>query len=79
MDFSHEIKRIRIELLLSQMEFAEKLGVSFSTVNRWETGKNKPNFKTLKNIDSLCKENGIDFNMIKDIMIERGNNDIYSK
>ena len=32
------IKKIRIFLNMSQAEFAEKLKVSFATVNRWENG-----------------------------------------
>lgn len=38
--FSEEIKTIRQKSLLSQEAFAQALGVSFTTVNRWETGKN---------------------------------------
>ena len=37
------IKRIREIEGLSQSEYAETLGVSFSTVNRWENGKAYPN------------------------------------
>ncbi len=36
MDFSVMIKEIRQECYLSQQSFADELGVSFSTVNRWE-------------------------------------------
>ena len=39
MKFSEAIKTLRNKMILSQMEFAEELGVSFATVNRWETGK----------------------------------------
>lgn len=37
------LKNIRIHLNMSQTEFAEKLGVSFTTVNRWENGRVIPN------------------------------------
>ena len=39
MSFGNDIKMIRHKCLMSQMEFAEALGVSFATVNRWESGK----------------------------------------
>ena len=53
MSFSNDIKMIRHKCLMSQIEFAEALGVSFATVNRWESGRSKPNFKTMKLIKSL--------------------------
>ena len=49
--------------LLSQEAFAQAVGVSFTTVNRWESGKCKPTFKTMKLIDDFCKAQGIDFNI----------------
>ena len=39
--FSKEIKELRTTLGLTQEQFAAKLGVTFTTVNRWEN--NKPN------------------------------------
>ena len=53
MGFCNDIKMIRHKCLMSQTEFADALGVSFATVNRWESGKSKPNFKTMKLINSL--------------------------
>ena len=67
MSFAEDIKKIRRKAFLSQEEFAKKLGVSYTTVNRWETGKAKPNLKTMKLIDEYCKENGIDFDVCEDI------------
>lgn len=61
MKFADSIKDLRQKCLLSQIDFAKEIGVSFSTVNRWETGKSKPNYKTLKRIDEYCKNNSIDF------------------
>lgn len=65
MDFSKEIKTIRRKSLLSQEAFAQALGVSFTTVNRWECGKAKPTYKTMKLIDDYCKENNIEFDISK--------------
>lgn len=63
MDIGNKIKEIRIKSLLSQADFAKELGVSFSTVNRWENGKAIPNFKALKKIKEFCARNEIDFNV----------------
>lgn len=49
-----EIKRIRKTVLqLSQQELAAKLGVSFSTVNRWERGHAEPQPDRLRRIREL--------------------------
>jgi len=60
MDYTIILKRIR---LLSQKDFADAIGVSFSTVNRWENGKNIPNFKDLKKISDYCYTQNIPFNI----------------
>ena len=67
MSFSDAIKTVRQKALLSQEDFAKQLGVSHSTVNRWETGKTLPNFKTMKRIDVFCKENAIDFDVTGEV------------
>jgi transcriptional regulator with XRE-family HTH domain len=48
-------------------DFAKDIGVSFATVNRWETGKARPNLKTMKLIDDYCKRNNIDFDISQEI------------
>ena len=65
MDIGATIKEIRIKSLLSQADFAKELGVSFSTVNRWEKGKAVPGFKALKRIRDFCTKNKIGFNVDK--------------
>ena len=45
MTYPEAIKKLRSKLILSQTEFAELLGVSFDTVNRWESGKYTPTIK----------------------------------
>ena len=37
------IQEIRRRLKVTQEDFAHMVGVTFSTVNRWENGKSKPN------------------------------------
>lgn len=53
------INKIRTYLNLSQTEFAEKLKVTFQTVNRWENGRAVPNKLAQSMIYELCKENQI--------------------
>lgn len=36
---AQEIKQLRLRLGLTQEQFAHKLGVSWTTVNRWEHGR----------------------------------------
>lgn len=60
MDLAKKIKEIRLHNFLSQEEFAKRLGVSYATVNRWETGKTVPNIKALKKLDDYCKTENID-------------------
>ena len=59
------IKDIRSRLGLSQMELAEKLGVSFATVNRWEKGHCEPSQIALGTIKRLCKQNNIDYSQFE--------------
>lgn len=37
------IRQIRQRMQLTQEDFAHLIGVTFSTVNRWENGKSSPN------------------------------------
>ena len=52
MPFSSEIKNFRLSCLMNQTEFGNALGVSFTTVNRWENGKARPNIKAMKALNS---------------------------
>lgn len=51
---------IRARLDLTQAQLAEKLGVSFATVNRWEGGGNKPQRGPMARILEVAAEAGID-------------------
>ena len=63
MSFAEDIKNIRRKAFMTQELFAKQIGVSYTTVNRWETGKSKPNLKTMKLIDDYCKKNSIDYDV----------------
>jgi superfamily II DNA or RNA helicase len=41
-DYAERIKRLRGDIGLTQQALAERLGVSFATVNRWENRQTKP-------------------------------------
>lgn len=51
-----EIKWLRYGLGLTQTEFAHKLGVGYTTLNRWENGKHKPTKLALEKLNQLKKE-----------------------
>ena len=66
MSFPEEIKRIRQRSFLTQQDFAKKIGVAFSTVNRWESGRAKPNLKAMKSINAFCLENSISYETLEE-------------
>lgn len=66
MKFAEEIKRIRQRCFLTQNNFAKKVHVVFSTVNRWENGKSKPNFTAMKNIKEFCLRNDVEYSDVEE-------------
>lgn len=54
------LQAIRAALDLTQAELAERLGVSFATVNRWEAGSSKPQRAQLAKINALAEDAGVD-------------------
>lgn len=62
---SEIVKDIRSRLGLSQTELAEKLGVSFATVNRWEKGHCEPSRIAVGAIKQLCTQHDIDFSQFE--------------
>ena len=51
-----EIRHLRKGLDLTQQQFAERLGVSFVTLNRWENGQSKPSAMGLTKLKELRAE-----------------------
>lgn len=63
MDIGRKLKEIRKKSIMSQTDFAQELGVSFSTVNRWENNKAVPNYQARKKIKDFCDEKRIPFDI----------------
>ncbi len=49
-------KKLRAALGLTQEQFAAKIGVTYSTINRWENNKGKPSPLAMLRIKELQKE-----------------------
>ena len=54
-DYPQKIKDIRVTRGMTQTQFAELVGVSFATVNRWENGQSRPNNLAWKRIVELTE------------------------
>ena len=53
---SKMITELRVSLGLTEEKFAAKIGVTLSTVNRWENSKGKPSPLAKLRIEELQKE-----------------------
>ena len=60
MNWSKIIKAIRAKMFITQTELAEKIDVSFASVNRWEQGHHEPTMKAKRKLAQICREIGID-------------------
>jgi transcriptional regulator with XRE-family HTH domain len=52
------VRELRQAMKLSQEKFADELGMTFPTINRWENGRATPSPLALKQIDSLLEQLG---------------------
>src|SRR5947209_6544278 len=59
-DFATQISDLRSKLQLSQEGLATRLGVSFATVNRWESRKSKPQRAQREAVERLLAQAGGD-------------------
>lgn len=51
--FAQRLKQLRAENQMTQVQLAEKLGVSKGTVAMWETDKRRPSFEMLAEMTNL--------------------------
>lgn len=66
------IKELRTKNNLTQNEFAEKYGVTYQAVSKWENGLNLPDLSLLKQISK-------DYNISIDAILEGKNNDSHKQ
>lgn len=57
-EFGDIIRRLRIRAELSQQDLADRLNVSFSTVNRWENGRATPSSLAWDQVRRMVREYG---------------------
>ena len=62
---------IRKKNNLTQREFADKFGVTYQAVSKWENGKNIPDISILK---MICEEFDVELNEILDVKTTNRNN-----
>lgn len=55
MNLIKRLETYRLENKITQEKLAKKLGVAFATVNRWFTGKTKPNKIQIYHIEKLVR------------------------
>lgn len=65
-DYQKAVKELRDKLIMTQAAFANMLGVSFTSINRWENGLNRPTTFARKQIVQLCKENNIELKEVNE-------------
>lgn len=58
-NYPEAILKLRAKLNLSQAELGELLGVSFSSINRWENGVFEPTKLVKFKLKELLEQNGI--------------------
>lgn len=69
--FARVIRELRIKNNLTQKEFAEKLGVTYQAVSKWERGKNMPDIMLIRDIGNIFN---VDFEYLLDGKVKKNNN-----
>ncbi|MFD1174783.1 helix-turn-helix domain-containing protein [Paenibacillus puldeungensis] len=68
MELSEVIKKARLELCLSQEGLARELHVGFTSVNRWENNRTRPNQIARHALIELCMNKNISPELIELLM-----------
>ena len=55
-NYAELLKQYREKMFLSQRDLADELGVSYVTINRWETGKFDPTINMKKKLYEMFKK-----------------------
>ena len=67
MEFRDKVYQARMQLNLTQIEFAKLLGLGFATINRWENGVTKPNKLKEYAFEQFCIKNNVQFPQTKEM------------
>lgn len=67
MDIPEVIKNIRSELKLSKEGLARELHMGFTSVNRWENNKSKPNQIARHALAEICRKNNLNQKLIESL------------
>ncbi len=70
MEINDLIKQIRKNMGISQKEFAERLHVSFSTVNRWENAHVMPNKLAIAVLVDLCEKEQVNSTLLQELKLQ---------
>lgn len=70
MTFSQAVLGLRESLHLTQISFAKELGVSYTSVNRWENNAQKPSPLAIKMLRTYCKERGLVFMYQEEVLVQ---------
>ena len=65
-DYQKAVKGLRNKLIMTQAEFTNMLGVSFTSINRWKNCLNRQTMAARKQIVQLYKENNIEFKEVSE-------------
>ena len=63
MSTAENIKKIRVNLCMTQDEFAKVLQIKQSTIGNYERGKRWPRLSVIKKLRALARENGMDYSV----------------
>ena len=64
-----------MKAFMTQEEFASRMGVTTSTINRWEHGIVLPNMTAMKRLRTFCEEESISFEEIENAWLIEKNSD----
>lgn len=61
MTFSKRVHEPRYRISMAREQLAKEQSVAFSTVNRWEKGKERTTFLVHRKVEDNCKLRGVVF------------------
>jgi putative transcriptional regulator len=61
------IKNIRFELNLTQVELANKIGLSPGSIHKYENNEMDPTYRSIRKIKEFCERSGINWDDLKNI------------